>query len=194
MKPGELLRVAAWVDHLRDVVERLGAPALAPSHLVDRAPVDEREDPGGRLRALRYKAAQPSARRRRSPPARRPRRAPRPEGCAARARTRHVRSGRRARRARSRLPARRARRALRPTDEQDRWACARRLPWGGRTLPRAFCRSSVEVRRADLIGSTIYDNCLQMQAILNYFQAEPDAGTSRTRCDSHAIGRWEASK
>ena len=73
---------------------------LAPDE-VDGAAVDERQDPGARLRALREEAVGRAPDRRGTRPARRPAPEPRPEGSGGRGRRRPARSGHRARPARS---------------------------------------------------------------------------------------------
>jgi hypothetical protein len=42
------------------VLERVGAPALLAADEIDRAPVDEREDPRARLPALGHEARRPA--------------------------------------------------------------------------------------------------------------------------------------
>ena len=121
-QPRRLLRRA--LGRLGRALERLGAPALLAPDEVDRAPVDERQDPGRRLRALGDERAGAPPERRGTPPAPRPRRATRRAGSGRRARRRSRRPGRRAPRAPTRPSARRARRAPRRRGGRGR-GCAR---------------------------------------------------------------------
>ncbi len=51
-QPCRLFGLLGCLAERRVVGERLGMPALLPAHEIDCAAVDEREDPGARLRAL----------------------------------------------------------------------------------------------------------------------------------------------
>ncbi len=121
-EPRRVLRRLARRRVARLVVERLGSSALLAPDEIDGPPVDERQDPGARLRALGAEAGAPCARPRGMPPARRPRRAGRRGGPGTRGRRRHARRGRTTRPARPRRRGRRERREPRPRDE--RGACA----------------------------------------------------------------------